>query len=42
MLKTRILFRVLKKQAKMRQELGAEQSRKRAIRWCLDSLGNGK
>lgn len=36
------LYRLLKKQGKMRQQLGAEQSRKRAIRWCIDSLGNGK
>lgn len=36
------LCRLLKRQGKMRQQLGAEQSRKRTIRWCMGSYGNGK
>lgn len=36
------LYRLLKRQGKLRQQLGAEQSRERTIRWCLDSYGKGK
>lgn len=42
MLKTTYLFRLLRGASKARQQLGVEQSRKRAIRWCIASFGNGK
>lgn len=34
--------RLLKKVGKARQQLGIEQSRKRAIRWCIASYENRK